>query len=1146
MNRLNSPTEISNCLFWLDASDKTTMRALSSDGAANINDGGSVGYWSDKSGNSRDFTINGADNSRRPVFIESLSALQFTGSLSNLLSRYEPSNVLLGASTVFVVVCAAGTQPLDFRLLSCATNGTASSNYSPFVGINSGVNNTMSSIHGGTNYGSRTGFIPAQLNIFAHNHNGTSYLNYKNLDSHWNEGAGFGPKATEQIQTHTLNNNINTFRVGTGIGTTPSAVNGTYFSGNVHEIIWYTDNLTNEQFARVHYYLFRKWGYRNNVNIIPNRVIFPLKAGNWTDTDMWSVSAENSPFNSPLSGDIVYTNNFYLTSLPNTNIHVADLRDRNITKVTNNGGGIVFTDRIALTAFPGWIRSHQLTETGASVATLSSNFCLLIQNNSISNILTTEVLHSTFKHLFFLSGSNNTFNFTGGHRDVGNDIVKVTFNFFGNNNTFNHTGNYSIFGNYASISSSNNFTYNCNITGSIFNSSGTWTNGLNIATGTFTGNITALNLSPINGYTGSGFNPATSIYQLGGPGIKTFNLFLRQPRWVSPPTGTVGGAAFRQSSDSGGLIINNYGTLILCADNRTDSLLISMANNRPTTVNIYGDLIFNNDTVPPSYGSGGGYDLNLYGNFLSYNINMPLQQLNNFTMVSGAAFCTGKLPQLFANSITLCGVNINSSTYGTNPFISPVKRFVNLPSGVFDTYATGSSASGRTSLFRNTNIFTLLSGFNFSRVVGGYNFVLAQSANTNRWFGVGNGQDGVFGQGNNTNLTSFTLLTGDWSNIFAGYSQVFALSANTTQWFVAGRNNFGQLGIGNTNSPVNYFTPITGNWIGFAQGGSHSFALSSNNRWFSSGKNDSGQLALYTNNDTTTFTLITGNYSKIACGLNHTAALSSTQNRLDVWGSNLLGQIGLGTSLSASSAVRIPGTFLDVSCGDNFTCVLSTGIAPSLPVILSTGVNADGQLGLGDNNSRTSFHLVSTGFWDAVVCGKNFTFARNINTGTWAGVGNNITGQLGIGNNLSTNIFATTGTNKNLNLVCGEDFTVGYDILYTPNYIKYSVNGSDRFVFYATEETTVSLPNSGDVVNGLTYGFGALTGSMIVPPVSTVNAGVLVGSTQGNAYLAVSDFWTKPLSSIITEPNTVGDRIKKTLTFQALSAIADSLDFSKV
>jgi alpha-tubulin suppressor-like RCC1 family protein len=158
---------------------------------------------------------------------------------------------------------------------------------------------------------------------------------------------------------------------------------------------------------------------------------------------------------------------------------------------------------------------------------------------------------------------------------------------------------------------------------------------------------------------------------------------------------------------------------------------------------------------------------------------------------------------------------------------------------------------------------------------------MALSAGTDRWFGTGYNGNGQLGLGDTTQRTTFTQLTGNWSQIAGGSNHTMALSTGTTRLFATGYNQSGQLGLGNNGSGTdrNTFTQLTGNWSQVTCGSAFTMAQSagSNNTWFGTGTNYDGQLGLGTSgNETNTFTQLTGNWSQMACGELHTMAITYT------------------------------------------------------------------------------------------------------------------------------------------------------------------------------------------------------------------------------------------------------------------------------
>jgi len=139
------------------------------------------------------------------------------------------------------------------------------------------------------------------------------------------------------------------------------------------------------------------------------------------------------------------------------------------------------------------------------------------------------------------------------------------------------------------------------------------------------------------------------------------------------------------------------------------------------------------------------------------------------------------------------------------------------------------------------------------------------------------------------------------------------------------------------------------------------------------------------------------NYIDIATGENHSLAVRDNGMMVSC-GRNDAGQLGIGNNNSQTSFVTVSGNVASVSCGQSHSAAINTN-----GLLYTWGNNSTGQLGLNDTSPRTSPVLVSGVNWTKVVCGQNFTAALNSNNElyTW---GDNSVGQLGIGNTLSTGI----------------------------------------------------------------------------------------------------------------------------------------------
>ncbi len=245
----------------------------------------------------------------------------------------------------------------------------------------------------------------------------------------------------------------------------------------------------------------------------------------------------------------------------------------------------------------------------------------------------------------------------------------------------------------------------------------------------------------------------------------------------------------------------------------------------------------------------------------------------------------------------------------------------------------------------------------------------------------------------------------------------------TERWFVDqyigdrlctwGTNANGQLGNGNQSTDTGsfygiYFIDNTSydSWSDVKCGGDHTLAVTREKILYSWGKNFDGQLGNGTTNSTDepSLTSLGSNFNRIkliSAGLQHSLAIS-TQKVLYAWGHNANGQLGLGNNNSTSTPTTVGTTYnwVQVS-GKGFHTVAIKDDG----TIWSTGYNQYGQLGLGDTTDRNTFTQIGDDTdWLTVSAGRNHTLAIKTNGTLWAwganhiGTDNNVNeGILGIG-----------------------------------------------------------------------------------------------------------------------------------------------------
>jgi alpha-tubulin suppressor-like RCC1 family protein len=228
----------------------------------------------------------------------------------------------------------------------------------------------------------------------------------------------------------------------------------------------------------------------------------------------------------------------------------------------------------------------------------------------------------------------------------------------------------------------------------------------------------------------------------------------------------------------------------------------------------------------------------------------------------------------------------------------------------------------------------------------------------------------------NNNSVSYSLNTPFTSAVAVGAIFATQISAGGThsvaidtqnKLYGWGLNSSGQLALNDTanrSAPVQ--VGLLNNWNTISAGADHTIALDSVGTLYAWGLGTTGQLgditaisksspvlitAISIPNTSSPIQVGTSSYTIISAGNNFSAALSST-NKLFVWGLGTTGQLGTGNTLSRSSPVQISANSYNlVNAGGTHTTFVPN-YSPQL--ILATGLNSQGQLGLSDIISRSS------------------------------------------------------------------------------------------------------------------------------------------------------------------------------------------------
>jgi len=381
---ITAPTQISNCQVWLDASDTTSLFQLSGGTTAVAANLDPVGYWGDKSGNARHFTNIGGSATTRPTWVSSLSTVRFDGSNDYLSSFF---NITYTAQTVFVVLSEPLLGTSQGRIYTQTSSGgvdtTATGHFIPL--LRSG-NTYATGSYASSNFMRSEIFLRGSslFDICSVTHSGTNIRNFVNGSS----GSLF---------SHTLNYAVALSRLGAATTTA-----STYFNGDISEVIVYNRALTDLERADVEYYLTRKWNFLNSIP----RQTYAVKNGLWSDSATWSVSAEPSPWNFPLSADNAYTNTFTVTADSSTKVDTI----RNSTLAPNilSGGSFVLANGVSLSALPWTGGVLTLVEAASAevVANFTLNYSFGTANPPIKNTTTSGNLN--LRGDINLTGGGNT------------------------------------------------------------------------------------------------------------------------------------------------------------------------------------------------------------------------------------------------------------------------------------------------------------------------------------------------------------------------------------------------------------------------------------------------------------------------------------------------------------------------------------------------------------------------------------------------------------------------------------------------------------------------------------------------------------------------------------------------------------------
>jgi hypothetical protein len=240
-----SPTDIANCIVWLDAADASTLSLSGAD----------VVSWTSKDSGNKQFDRPGGGQPTSGANTQNgKNVLTFDGSSSHLTHDAGSDAIVVNPLSIFVVAYMRDITPADSRLVSMRKSATGTDDYqNPNFMLTRGAPSDKLTIGSAGTYSTSTNWPSYTANtmfIFEGTSNNTNVTQRVNGGTAYTFAAN-APAAMRYIRIGTSSN-----QAGNPPGIVGSAE---YLNGRIAEVIAYNADLSSGDLAIVRSYLNTKW-----------------------------------------------------------------------------------------------------------------------------------------------------------------------------------------------------------------------------------------------------------------------------------------------------------------------------------------------------------------------------------------------------------------------------------------------------------------------------------------------------------------------------------------------------------------------------------------------------------------------------------------------------------------------------------------------------------------------------------------------------------------------------------------------------------------------------------------------------------------------------------------------------------------------